>query len=76
MSGGLVPVIERKMGQCKLAHFLPPDRPKAKKPPLGMSPDTGQSPADCPVPGESERRASREVDKRAEGAAWGFFLSL
>ncbi|WP_415822382.1 hypothetical protein [Bordetella tumbae] len=28
------------------------------------------------MPGESERRASREVDKQAEGAAWGHFLSL
>ncbi len=31
-----------------------------------MSQDTGQSTADCPVPGESERHAGREVGELGE----------
>ncbi|MFC3338303.1 hypothetical protein ACFOEY_07275 [Paracandidimonas soli] len=41
-----------------------------------MSLDTGQSTADCPVPGESKRPAGRAVERKPKGAAWGLFFVL
>ncbi|MDH4866872.1 hypothetical protein SBO82_07795 [Alcaligenes nematophilus] len=38
--------------------------PQGKNAPLGMSPGTQQSIADCCVPSESERRTSREVERK------------
>ena len=46
-----------------------------KSAPSGMSPDTRQSIVDCCVPGESERHAGCEVERKPQAQRGGIFIA-